>query len=31
VIEPGAPRIEGFTLIPVMLLELDDRPRRRVQ
>ena len=26
VIEPGAPGIEGFALIPVVLLELDDGP-----
>ena len=31
VIEPGATRIEGFALIPVMLLKLDDGSRRRVQ
>src|SRR6478735_6430088 len=31
VIEPGAPRIEGVALIPVVLLELDDGPRRRMQ
>ena len=31
VIEPGAPRIEGFALIPVVLLEFDDGSRRRVQ
>ena len=31
VIEPGAPGIKGFALIPVVLLELDDGPRRRMQ
>ena len=31
VIEPGAPGIEGFALIPVVLLELDDGARRRMQ
>src|SRR6478672_190494 len=30
VIEPGATRIEGFALIRVMLLKLDDGARRRV-
>jgi hypothetical protein len=31
VIEPGAAGIEGFALIPVVLLELNDGPRRRMQ
>jgi hypothetical protein len=31
VIEPGAQGIERLALIPFVLLELDDGPRRRVQ
>jgi hypothetical protein len=31
VIEPGAPGIEGLALIAVVLLELDDGSRRRMQ